>query len=302
MSNQDLLRTQKLSNNCFYTQMQTIEEEMQYHKNSFKNKVVFCGCNDGKNSNFWKYFSQNYEELKLKGLITTSYSPNGQGYKLEMYDEKNVLFSYLKGTGDITSPECLLLLMQCDIFVTNVPFSKFRIIFKLLQEYQKKFLIIGSLNSLAYKDVFPYFQNNKVWLGYSIKNGGRHFNIPDFYPIETSSGGVEKTGERYIRVKAVRWITNLDYKERYETLPITKEYVPGKYEYYDNLNAINVDSLKDIPRYNGVLGVPLTILDHFNPQQIQILGFNTGENKKILSVNGKRKYCRVLIGIKYFGQ
>ena len=295
MANHDLTRSRINKHDCFNTQLKTISDEIKYHQDSFIGKTVFCGCNDGRKSNFWRYFSKNFKELGLKKLICTSYSPNGKGYKLEMINDSEVALTYLQGTGDFFSPECLMLLSECDIFVSNVPFSRFKDIFCTLQEYRKLFLIIGTINCATYKDIFPYFQRNEVWLGKSIQSGGRHFNIPDYYPIETSSGGVEKTGERYIRVKGVRWFTNLDFKERYMPNNIGCKYNPELYKMYDNCNAINVDSLKDIPVYDGVIGVPITILDHINPNTMKIHGFRKGEDGKDLRVNGEIKYCRVLM-------
>ncbi|MDD2766344.1 MAG: adenine-specific methyltransferase EcoRI family protein [Candidatus Moranbacteria bacterium] len=209
---------------------------------------------------------------------------------------KNNEWLPLKGEGDFRSKESIELLKQADIVVTNPPFSLFREYISQLVEYNKKFLIIGNVNSITYKECFKLIKDNKLWLGASIHSGDREFQVPDDYPLNAASSRIDSDGKKYIRVKGVRWFTNLDYEERHENLVLYKTYIPKEYPKYDNYDGINVDKTADIPvDYNGAIGVPITFLDKYNPEQFEIVKFRKGDNDKDLVINGKSPYFRIII-------
>lgn len=311
--NNNLHTAKATKNDEFYTQLEDIENELKYYKDYFKGKVVYCNCDGFLNkekSNFFMYFSLNYEFLGLKGLICTKYNPNGKGKKYEYYgdlngnnypDEEEVFTSELEGDGDFRSEECIELLKKCDIVCTNPPFSLFRQYVAQLFEYKKDFLIIGNVNAISYKEVFPLIKENKMWLGVSITSGDRKFVVPDNYPLNAAGCGIDENGKKYIRVKGVRWFTNLDHKKRHEELLLYKKYNEEEYPKYDNYDAIEVGKTKDIPMdYNGIMGVPITFLDKYCPTQFEIVGqmmttkvteFNFGYPY----IDGKKKFARVLI-------
>jgi len=216
----------------------------------------------------------------------------------------------LKGDGDFRSQESIELLKQADIVVTNPPFSLFREYVAQLIEYEKKFVIIGNLNALTYKEIFKLFKENKIWFGHSIHSGDREFGVPDDYPLKAAGYRVDNDGRKFIRVKGVRWFTNLDYEERHEDLILYKKYSPEEYPTYDNYDAINVNKTKDILMdYKGVMGVPITFMDKYNPEQFEILGLSAsaGYNKEVVGIpfkgekdarpliNGKNIYARIFI-------
>ncbi len=202
----------------------------------------------------------------------------------------------LHDNGDFRSNECMELLKRADIVITNPPFSLFREFLAQLIEHHKKFLIIGNVNAITYKDVFKIIKDNKMWLGASIHSGDREFRVPDDYPLNAAGFRVDSQGNKYIRVKGVRWFTNMDYEERHETLVLYKKYSPKEYSKYDNYNAIEVSKTADIPvDYNGVMGVPITFLDKYNSEQFEIVKFRKGDDEKDLVVNGKSPYFRILI-------
>lgn len=311
--NNNLHTAKATKNDEFYTQLEDIENELKYYKDYFKGKVVYCNCDGFLNkekSNFFMYFSLNYEFLGLKGLICTKYNPNGKGKKYEYYgdlngnnypDEEEVFTSELEGDGDFRSEECIELLKKCDIVCTNPPFSLFRQYVAQLFEYKKDFLIIGNVNAISYKEVFPMIKENKMWLGVSITSGDRKFVVPDNYPLNAAGCGIDENGKKYIRVKGVRWFTNLDHKKRHEELLLYKKYNAEEYPKYDNYDAIEVGKTKDIPMdYNGIMGVPITFLDKYCPEQFEIVGqmmttkiteFNFGYPY----IDGKKKFARLLI-------
>ena len=311
--NYNLHTAKATKNDEFYTQLEDIENELKYYKDYFKGKVVYCNCDGFLNeekSNFFVYFSLNYEFLGLKGLICTKYNPNGKGKKYEYYgdlngnnypDEEEVFTSELEGDGDFRSEECIELLKKCDIVCTNPPFSLFRQYVAQLFEYNKDFLIIGNVNAISYKEVFPMIKENKMWLGVSITSGDRKFVVPDNYPLNAAGCGIDENGKKYIMVKCVRWFTNLDHKKRHEELLLYKKYNTDEYPKYDNYDAIEVGKTKDIPMdYNGIMGVPITFLDKYCPTQFEIVGqmmttkvteFNFGYPY----IDGKKKFARVLI-------
>lgn len=297
----------------FYTQLTDIEKEMRYYRKHFKGKTVLCNCDDPFESNFFKYFVLNFNRLGLKKLIATCYATSpimgqqlslfdvaggdedkkGKPYKavvtkvydvtgdggVDMFDVAELFKSHenelteLYGDGDFRSEECLALLDEADIVVTNPPFSLFREYVATLMKHEKKFIIIGNVNAITYKEVFPLIMENRLWFGASIHSGDRKFYVPDDYPLNAAGCGVDEDGRRFIRVKGVRWYTNLDLKQRHEEMILVKRYSPTAYQRYDNYDAINVDKTSDIPcDYAGTMGVPITFLDKYSPDQFEILG------------------------------
>ena len=343
----DLKKAQKAKKDEFYTQMSDIEKEMKCYRQYFEGKTVFCNCDDPFESNFFKYFAMNFNFLKLKKLICTCYagSPishtelgdlplfsqnkesermpymiqisevsdqNGDG-AVDMTDietllrnDKNLL-TILDGDGDFRSEESIAWLKEADIVVTNPPFSLFREYIAQLIKYDKKFIIIGNQNAITYKEVFPLIRDNKLWLGASIHGGDREFRVPDSYPLNAAGCRVDEDGHKYIRVKGVRWWTNVDYPMRHEDLILYKKYDQELYPKFDNYDAINVDVTKDIPfDYDGIMGVPITFLDKYNPEQFSIIGLIAGNIRGLAGVesstgrdgpyiDGKLKYGRILI-------
>lgn len=312
--NNNLHTAKATKNDEFYTQLEDIENELKYYKDYFKGKLVYCNCDGFLNkekSNFFMYFSLNYEFLGLKGLICTKYNPNGKGKKYEYYgdlngnnypDEEEVFTSELEGDGDFCSEECIELLKKCDIVCTNPPFSLFRQYVAQLFEYKKDFLIIGNVNAISYKEVFPLIKENKMWLGVSSFNKGMYFGVPDDYTYaDTYKFDRERNGKKVMRVSSICWFTNLDHKKRHEELVLYKKYNEEEYPKYDNYDAIEVSKVTDIPMdYYGVMGVPITFLDKYCPEQFEIVGqmmttkvteFNFGYPY----IDGKKKFARLLI-------
>ena len=308
--NKNLHKAKNNKKDEFYTQLVDIERELKHYKTHFKNKVVYCNCDDPRMSNFFHYFSYNFEDLGLKKLITTCYQnqhrdlfsqhDSERAIYLEYYGDLNknkvpdleeIGIQTLKGDGDFRSDESIALLQQADIVVTNPPFSLFREYVAQLIEYNKKFLIVGNINAITYKELFPLIKINKIWLGYNCL---RHFGKPD--------GSMFETARSY-------WYTNLDIAKRHEDLILYKTYTPEDYPKYDNYNAINVDKTKEIPMdYKGAMGVPITFLDKYNPEQFEILNSNDFRKSERIpykshglikdkegAVNRKPKYVRILI-------
>lgn len=284
--NSDLNKANRAKKDEFYTQLTDIEKEMKYYTDHFKGKVIFLNCDDPEESNFWKYFQLNFYQLGLKKLISTHFEESKPSYKMEIVSTDkedgqagtqmgipNYVKTQLTQNGDFRSPECIEILKEADIVITNPPFSLFREYIAQLFEHNKKFIIIGNINAIKYKEVFPYLQQNKVWLGASIHSGDREFAVPDSYPLEASGYRIDENGRKYIRVKGVRWITNIDYSQRHEDLLLYQTYSPEKYKKYENFDAINVDNTADIPMdYYGIMGVPITFIDKYNPDQFEIIG------------------------------
>ena len=301
----------------FYTQLSDIENELRHYKSHFKGKTVLCNCDDPRVSNFFHYFAMNFEALGLRRLITTCYknqdadlfsrNDSEQAVWLEYWGDKNgnrvpdpeeIGIKPLQGDGDFRSQECIELLKQADIVVTNPPFSLFREYLAQLIEYGKQFLIIGNMNAVTYKEVFPLVQANKLWFGASIHSGDREFGVPPDYPLNAAGWRIDEQGNKFIRVKGVRWFTNMDYPHRHEPLILYRTYSPELYPEYDNYPAINVEKTVDIPvDYDGIMGVPISFLDKYCPEQFEIVG-----NEYTLDIesgrgyiNGKRKYSRIFI-------
>ncbi len=290
--NRDFRAAQRAKKDEFYTSLRDIEHELIYYKSYFENKVVYCNCDDPRVSNFSRYFVQNFETLKLKKLITTCYrSQDGERFSRGDSD-RAVFFEYagkkhefttsaveksgirpLSGDGDFRSEESVELLLQSDVVVTNPPFSLFREYISQLVEHQKQFLIIGNMNAVTYDEVFQLFQSNKMWYGPSIRNGDREFRVPVDYPLTAAGTRVTSDGTKYVRVKGVRWFTNIDYLGRHQDLKLTRTYNQADYPKYVNFDAIDVSRTLDIPYdYEGLMGVPITFLDRYNPEQFEIVG------------------------------
>lgn len=323
----------------FYTQLNDIENEMRHYKEQFRDKVIFCNCDDPYESNFFKYFAMNFNFLGLKKLIATCYAGSSvQGQQFSLFDvkglteqtedgkhpykieitevtdenadgaidlsdveyllknKKNAL-TLLKGRGDFRSAECIELLKQADIVVTNPPFSLFREYLAQLIDYEKKFIIIGSLNAITYKETFKLLRDNKIWLG--NKNGYMEFIVPDYYQPRTT-GYREENGIKYRSMGSICWYTNLNHAKRHENITLFRHYTSDKYPHYDNYDAINVDKVADIPiDWPGVMGVPITFLDKYNPEQFEILGIANSARwigyECLTIINNKRIYNRILI-------
>lgn len=310
-SNKNLHNASRAKKDEFYTQLADIEKELKHYKDQFRGKVVFCNCDDPKESNFVKYFSMNFEHLSLKKLIATHYKEANlfiqeSPYKLEYVGDKNdnrmpdpsEFMTEMISDGDFRSQECIELLKQADIVVTNPPFSLFREYVAQLVEHKKKFLILGQQGTIIYKEFFPLIKENKIWLGYD--NGGtKWFQVPMDYDIPTESRKKIVNGVKYFSMGSVNWFTNLDVAKRHEWMTLYKKYIPDEYPKYDNYDAINVNFKAEIPMdYDGVMGVPVTFLDNYNPNQFEIIGLDryTGKNgDKDFTINGKLLFRRLLI-------
>lgn len=264
MDNTNLHKAKHAKNDEFYTQLSDVEKELTHYKVHFKDKIVLCNCDDPTWSAFWKYFHLHFAELGLKKLISTHYDRENATYKMEYTggndaDIKAGVKTFLKGNGDFRSQECLEILDACDIVCSNGPFSLFREYVAVLMGHQKKFLIIGSKNVITYKEFFPLLKDNKVWIG--------HNNVKEFLQPD---GSVKKFGN-------IGWFTNLDVVKRHELLILSNHYIPEEYPKYDNYDAIDVCRVSEIPcDYDGVMGVPITFMDKYNPNQFEIVGYAGG--------------------------
>ncbi len=288
-SNKNLNKANKAKKDEFYTQLSDIEKELRHYKEYFKDKVVFCNCDDPRVSNFFHYFSYNFEKLELKKLITTCYKNQDADLFSQNQSEKAIYLEYagdkngdnipnpeeigikhLKGDGDFRSRESIELLKQADIVVTNPPFSLFREFVAQLVEYDKKFIIIGSLNAITYKEIFKLIKENKIWLGNGFSGGNAYFKTT--HTKEFASGVYdEETG--LVKFRNVCWFTNLDISKRHEEIILHRKFNENDYPKYYNYNAIEVSKLADIPcDYEGEMGVPITFLDKYNPDQFEIIG------------------------------
>ena len=258
MSNTNLKTAKKNKNDEFYTLMEDIEKEMRYYKDFFKGKVVYCNCDDARESNFFKYFSLNFEFLGLKKLISTGYKADGKGVVLVYEGDKNgnrrvdneeIIVNELNGDGDFRSEECIEYLKECDVVVTNPPFSLFRQYVKQLMDYNKKFIIIGNQNAITYKEIFPYIKNNQLWLGMSMNGSNRWFVAPDSYEVKENAAGykLDEKGRKMFFVNGVTWFTNIENKRHNEKLDLYKRYSFEDYPKYDNYLGFNVTKVTDIP-------------------------------------------------------
>ena len=343
--NSNFHKASKAKKDEFYTQLIDIEKELKHYKEQFRDKVVYCNCDDPFESNFFKYFAANFNALGLKKLIATSYKPSpiantqldlfgnikelstpkgrpkitankfiinevndidGDGaFDLrdiaeQLKANKNNEWTPLEGEGDFRSAESIELLKQADIVVTNPPFSLFREYVAQLVEHKKKFIILGDQNAITYKDFFKLIKDNKLWLGYD--NGGtKWFQVPMDYDIPTESRKKIENGVQYFSMGRIVWFTNLETTKRHQELTLYKKYTPEEYPKYDNYKAINIDKVSDIPMgYSGMMGVPITFLDKYNPKQFEIIGIdryvedNPNYGRRF-TINEKEIYARVVI-------
>ena len=318
-TNTRLHKAKQNKNDEFYTQLSDIEQELKHYKEFFKGKTIFCNCDDPEWSNFWKYFELKFDNLGLKKLISTHYEDDKPSYKLEIIgdvtgdgkvDYKDIIKTPLKQNGDFRSPEAIEILKEADIVVTNPPFSLFREYIAQLIEYDKKFIIMGNKNAITYKEFFPLLKEDKIWVGATSLNGGRWMIIPKGLEVESNKAKISSNGETIINVAGVCWFTNLDISKRHEDLILYKQYNAEDYPTYDNYDAININKVTDIPfDYEGIMGVPITFMDKYNPKQFEILGMasSAGYNKDIVGiefkgtsdarplVNNKNTFARIFI-------
>ncbi len=314
-TNELLQKAKKSKKDEFYTLFSDIDKELQYYKRHFRGKTVYCNCDDPQNSNFVKYFVLNFKELGIKRLIATCYKENANDLFNTSPDNNGVFFEYtepeendgsssptgishLNGDGDFRSQECVDLLEQADIVVTNPPFSLFREFVAQLIRHNKQFLIIGNINAITYKEIFKLIKEDKAWLGINLGRGISGFIVPDDYELYGTEARIDEFGNRIISPNNCLWLTNLETPKRHENITLTKTYLGNEREYpkYDNYNGINVNKTVDIPAdYEGHMGVPITFLHKFNPDQFEIIKFRKGDDEKDLSVNGKCPYFRILI-------
>ncbi len=311
--NKNLHKAKRGKNDEFYTQLVDIENELKHYKEHFKDKVVLCNCDDPRESNFFIYFALNFAHLGLKKLICSCYKNQDYDLFSQNASSRAVYYEYMgrakidyntitsstaikrytfEGDGDFRSEECVDLLKEADIVVTNPPFSLFREYVAQLIKYDKKFLIIGHQNAITYKEIFTLFKEDEIWLGYGFRGGAAHFINKHYQDYATASD--HRDG--MIRVSGVHWFTNLEHDKRNQELILYKKYNSEAYPKYDNYNAINVNKVAEIPcDYFGVIGVPITFLDKYNPKQFEIIKFRKGDDGKDLSINGKCPYFRILI-------
>jgi addiction module RelB/DinJ family antitoxin len=333
----------------FYTQYEDIEKEMLSHRRQLRGKKILCNCDDPFESAFFRYFVLNFNKIGLASLTSTCYASSpmaGREYPLEgsagaykaivrdvpddviirpdgsldlesLFAMPGNSLMHLSGDGDFRSDECVAMLAHTDIVATNPPFSLFREFIELLERRRKRFVILGNMNAATTKEIFPLFRDNKVFFGDSIRSGDRKFFVPDSYPLNAAGCGIDANGRRFIRVTGVRWFTNIDSRRRRKLLQLTRAYSPGEYPRYDNYDAIEVGRTQNIPvDYDGLMGVPITFLDKYSPDQFEIVMLANGNARtnvppKTLSkvnyrphpedrggvaiLNGQRAYARILI-------
>lgn len=314
-TNELLQNAKKSKSDEFYTQLSDIESELQHYKSHFKNKVVYCNCDDPLSSNFFNYFASNFKELGLKKLIAACYREQTKDLFNTKEDENGFFYVYtgsegektkpssndiiyFKGEGDFRSSESIELLKQSDIVVTNPPFSLFREHVTQLVKYDKKFLIIGNINAITYKEIFNLIKENKAWLGINLGRGISGFIVPEHYELYGTEARIDSLGNRIISPNNCLWLTNLDTSKRHKDIVLTKRYYGNETEYpkYDNYDGINVNKTQDIPLdFEGFMGVPITFLHKLNPDQFEVVKFRKGNDEKDLSINGKCPYFRILI-------
>ena len=292
MANKDLNKAKAAKKDEFYTRLEDIELELKHYRHHFKGKKVLCNCDDPRCSNFFRYFTLNFEVLGLKKVIATCYKNQdvdlfsqhtcekavyqiyeGDKNHNRKVDVDEIEVKYLEGDGDFRSKECVALLEEADIVVTNPPFSLFRDFVALLVHYNKQFLIIGSQNAIKYKEIFPLIQANKIWLG--TRSGNMEFTVPNDSEPRATRFWIDKNGQKWRSLGNICWFTNLEHDKRHEELPLFKKYTPQEYPTYINFNAIEVSKVGDIPcDYDGLMGVPITFMDKYNPDQFEIIGMS----------------------------
>lgn len=336
MANRNLNAAKRAKKDEFYTQLADIERELHHYWPHFRGKTVLCNCDDPYESNFFKYFALRFNQLGLRRLLCTCYNgspvrgtelvlrfdgeadePKRQAYMVDIHavpdlngdgavdltdvrllleNDRNAL--RLLQTGDFRSAECVALLQEADIVVTNPPFSLFREYVSQLMDYGKRFLIIGPQNAITYKEIFPLIKDNKIWLGYGFNAGNAYFKVPD--NKQTYAAGVYDEEKKLVKFRNCHWYTNLEIPKRHDELDLFCRYSPEDYPKYDNYDAIEVSKTANIPYdYDGVMGVPITFLDKYNPEQFEIVKFRKGNDEKDLSIKGKCPYFRILIRNKH---
>jgi hypothetical protein len=304
----------------FYTQISDIEKEIKHYTEHFENKHVFCNCDDPEESSFWRYFALNFKRLGLRRLTSTHYTEKGQSFRLDIYKEvpedvKNSptfitldgsdidlplgYITDLKEDGDFRSAESIAIMKECDIVVTNPPFSLFREFIDTLFKFDVDFLVIGSQNAVTYKETFNYLQNGLMWLGANY--GDMAFKVPAHYEPRSTRFWIDDYGQKWRSMGNICWFTNLDFKQRHEELILYKKYTPEEYPFYNNYNIINVNKIVDIPEdYTDVMGVPITFFNKFNPEQFEIMGLANsarylGDLECYTIIEDKKIYNRVLV-------
>ena len=314
-TNKLLQKAKESKSDEFYTQLSDIESELQHYKGHFKDKVVFCNCDDPRISNFFYYFASNFKELGLKKIIASCFRKQERnlfntkefesgffyeysGTQVEKIKPSSKDILHFKEDGDFRSAESIEILKQSDIVVTNPPFSLFREYVDQLVQYDKKFLIIGNINAITYKEIFKLIKGNKAWLGINLGRGISGFVVPEHYELYGTEARIDSIGNKIISPNNCLWLTNLDTSKRHEDIILTKRYFGNEIDYpnYDNYEGINVNKTQDIPLdYSGIMGVPITFLHKYNPEQFEIIKFRKGNDEKDLSINGKCPYFRILI-------
>ena len=310
VTNTNLHNAKRVKNDEFYTRYEDIEAEVMKYRKQFRDKTIYLPCDDPaeKKSEFWSFFVNNFDAFGLKKLIATHYDENGKAYKIWIdrdndlngdgwIDDGDAMQEDLIGNGDFRSPECTAILNECDIVCTNPPFSMFREFVDWIFTAKKQFLIIGNNNAITYKEIFPLIKDNQMWVGYTA-NKTCIFRVGEGYTFDDRITKQINDGNYYGKVPAVTWFTNLPNTKRNEEMVLTASYYanPDAYPHYDNYDGINVDRLSQIPKdYEGAMGVPITIIDSYNPEQFEIIKFRKGDDGKDLRFNGKEPYFRVLI-------
>ena len=308
-TNKLLQKAKKSKSDEFYTQLCDIESELQHYTNCFVNKVVYCNCDDPQISNFFRYFKDNFQKLGLRKLIASCFGDaeivhdNEHAIRNAYYCEYegiDIPINVVKfeGNGDFRSTECIELLKQADVVVTNPPFSLFKEFVTQIVHYNKQFLVIGNVNAITYKEIFDLIQNDKAWLGVNLGRGISGFIVPEHYQLYGTEVKINEKGQRIIATSGCLWLTNLELNQRHEYITLKMEYTGNedKYPKYDNCDGINVNRTQDIPKdYAGLMGVPITFLHKYNPDQFEIVKFRKGDDNKDLKINGKSPYFRILI-------
>lgn len=312
-NNKILHKAKEAKSDEFYTQYCDIESELQYYKTQFQGKIVYCNCDDPLRSNFFRYFVDKFHSFGLKRLIAACYKKpsnplfnNEQeagyyvSYEGEAFEKLDDIckITHFQGDGDFRSVESKRLLKECDVVVTNPPFSLFREFVSLIMLYEKEFLIIGNINAITYKEIFELIQDNKIWLGHNLGRGISGFIVPEHYELYGTETKINEKGQRIVSSNNCLWLTNLDSPLRNEFIHLSKTYKGNESDYpmFDNYDAINVNKTQDIPvDFSGAMGVPITFLHKYNPKQFEIIQFRKGNDGKDLSVGGKCPYFRILI-------
>ena len=304
VNNYNLHAAKSAKNDEFYTQLSDVEKEMNYYKDFFRGKKVLCNCNDDTWSSFFKYFSTNFENLELAKLTCVSYNEKAHGVKYVFDNDQNIAITELNGHGDFRDEECRALLAEADVVATNPPFSLFREFIALMMEFNKKFIIVGNGNAVTYKEVFPYIKNNQIWMGASKGIGGKmSFYASDDY--DNKHNYFNEDGRKLAQVNTACWFTNIEHSKRHLPLDLYKHYNPTEYPKYDNYDAIDSKTAEIPMDYDGVIGVPITFLDKYCPEQFEILGLMSGAKGENLTngddgrakfyINNKGVYARILI-------